>query len=50
MKRILSGTGIFLMLILKNPPMPEFSAFRKEHIVSAHCLSRRQIAMQYHIN
>ena len=50
MKKKLSGFGIFVMLILKNPPMPEFALFHKIAIVEVRCFSRRKIALDFQMN
>ncbi len=50
MRKRLSGMGIFLMLILRHPPMPEFSCIQKIGIVEVRCFSRKQIALDFNIN
>jgi hypothetical protein len=47
MKKKISGLGIFLMLMLKHPPMPEFAIFQKSDIVAARSFSIRQAALQF---
>jgi hypothetical protein len=50
MKKTISTLGILFMLALKNPPMPEFAAFRKVPIVWVHNISRKLIALKFWIN
>jgi hypothetical protein len=50
MKKKLSGLGILFMLILKHPPLPEYTVFQKSDIVSMRSLSLKQIALQFHLN
>ncbi|MBC8490937.1 MAG: hypothetical protein H8D42_00060 [Candidatus Marinimicrobia bacterium] len=50
MKKKLSGLGIMVMLVLKNPPMPEFAVFQKISIVEVRSFSIKQIALQFWIN
>jgi hypothetical protein len=50
MKKRLSILGILFMLVLKHPPMPEFAIFRKVSIIAVRGLSRKVIALQFHIN
>jgi len=50
MRKKLSGLGILLMLVLKNPPVPEFAVFQNISIVEVHGFSRRRIALQFCIN
>jgi hypothetical protein len=49
-KNKLSVLGILVMLVLKHPPIPEFSAFRKNYTIEVQCLSLKQIALQFFIN
>jgi hypothetical protein len=49
-KKRLSGMGIFLMLILRHPPMPEFSWIQKTGIVEVRCFSLKQTALDFNIN
>jgi hypothetical protein len=50
MKKTLSGLGILFMLVLKHPPMPQVSIFRKISIVQVRGFSVKQIALQFFIN
>jgi hypothetical protein len=50
MRKKLSAVGLLFMLALKNPPMPDFAAFRKVPIVWVHNISRKLIALQFWIN
>jgi hypothetical protein len=49
-KKKLSVLGILFMLMLKHPPMPEFSVFHKDYIVEVRCLSLKQIALEFFLN
>jgi len=49
-KNKLSLIGILFMLVLKHPPMPEFSLFQKNYFVEVRCFSLKQIALQFFIN
>jgi hypothetical protein len=49
-KNKLSVIGILVMLVLKHPPMPEFSLFQKNYVVEVRCFSLKQIALQFCIN
>ncbi len=50
MKKKISGLGILLMLMLKYPPLPEYSLFHKIEIVQVCKLSIKQLALQFHVN
>jgi len=50
MKKKLSTLGILFMLVLKHPPMPEFSLFQKNYIVEVRCFSLKQIALDFFMN
>jgi len=50
MKKKLSAIGILFMLVLKHPPMPEFSLFQKHHIVEVRCFSIKKIALEFFMN
>jgi hypothetical protein len=50
MKKKLSVLGIFIMLMLKYPPMPKYSLFHKIEIVQVCSLSIKQLALQFHLN
>ena len=50
MKKKLSTFGILCMLVLKHPPMPEFSLFRENHIVEVRCFSLKKIALEFFLN
>lgn len=50
MRKKLSGLGIFFMLVLKNPPIPEFALFRKHSIVEVAGFSRRKTALEFSVN
>ncbi len=50
MKKKLSGLGILIILIVKYPPMPEFTLFQKNYIVEVHCFSLKKIALQFFLN
>ncbi len=45
-----SGLGILVMLIFRQPPMPEFVLFRRNEIVATRCFSLKKIALDFHIN
>jgi len=49
-KNKLSVLGILVMLVLKHPPISEFSAFRKNYTIEVQCFSLKQIALQFFIN
>ena len=38
------------MLMLKHPPMPEFSLFQKNYIVEVRCFSLKKIALEFFLN
>ena len=50
LKKKISVMGILVMLMLKHPPMPEFAIFQKVYIVEVHCVSIRQVALQFFMN
>jgi hypothetical protein len=50
MKKKLSGLGILFMLILKHPPIPEYSLFRKYEIVEVRSYSLKQAALRFFLN
>jgi len=50
MKKKLSVLGILFMLVLKHPPLPEFSLFQKNNIVEVRGFSQVRIALQFFIN
>ncbi len=50
MKRGISLIGILVMLIIRRPPMPAISIFHKINIVQVCTISRRGIALQFHMN
>jgi hypothetical protein len=50
MKKKLSVLGILCMLMLKHPPMPEFSLFQKNCIAEVRSFSLKQIALQFFMN
>jgi len=50
MKKQLSVLGILFMLMLKHPPMPEYSLFRKDFIVEVRSFSLKQIALEFFMN
>jgi hypothetical protein len=50
MKKKISGLGILFMLMLKHPPMPEFTLFQKNSIVEVRSFSIKQVALQFFIN
>jgi hypothetical protein len=50
MKKTLSTIGILFMLVMKHPPMPEFSLFRKNYIVEVRCFSLKKIALDFFMN
>jgi hypothetical protein len=50
MKKKLSVLGILFMLILKHPPMPQFSLFQRNYIVEVRTFSIKQIALQFFLN
>ncbi|MCX6282059.1 MAG: hypothetical protein NTU51_08850 [Bacteroidetes bacterium] len=50
MKKKLSGLGILFMLIIKHPPLPEFSLFRKADIVEVRNHSLKQKALEFFLN
>ena len=50
MKKKISVLGILFMLILKHPPVPEYTVFQKNDIVSVRILSLKHIALQFNIN
>jgi hypothetical protein len=50
MKKKLSTIGILFMLMMKHPPMPEFSLFQKHNIVEVRCFSLKKIALEFFMN
>jgi hypothetical protein len=50
MKKRLSAVGILFMLVLKHPPLPEFSLFQKNFIVEVRSFSMKRTALDFHIN
>ena len=50
MKRKLTGLGILVMLILRNPPIPQFVVFNNIGIVAVRGFSRKRIALMFHLN
>ncbi|HNW76662.1 MAG TPA: hypothetical protein PKJ28_07215 [Bacteroidales bacterium] len=50
MKRKLTGLGILVMLILRNPPIPEFAVFNNISIVAVQSFSRKRLALMFHLN
>jgi hypothetical protein len=50
MKKKLSTIGILFMLVLKHPPLPEFSLFQKHYIVEVRCFSLKKIALEFFMN
>jgi hypothetical protein len=49
-KNKLSLLTILVMLVLKHPPIPEFSAFRKNYAIEVQCFSLKRIALEFFIN
>ncbi|MEI6885497.1 MAG: hypothetical protein WCO02_13485 [Bacteroidota bacterium] len=50
MKKKLSTIGILFMLVLKHPPMPEFSLFQKNHVIEFRSFSLKKIALEFFPN
>ena len=50
MKKQLSTLGILFMLILKHPPLPEFSVFRKNYAIEVRSFSLKRIALDFFMN
>jgi len=50
MKKKLSVFGILCMLMLKHPPMPQFSLFQKHSIVQIRGFSIKAVALQFFSN
>ena len=50
MKKKLSVLGILVMLVLKHPPMPEFTLFQKNYAVEVRNFSLKRIALEFFMN
>lgn len=50
MKKRLSGIGLFLMLLVKHPPLPEFHLFRRIIITETRGTTLRETALNFWIN
>jgi len=46
-KKRISGAGILLMLLVKHPPLPQFSLFTRVTIVETRCFSLKRVALDF---